>query len=330
MMDWHVSASSLIGQAISQLFGGPVSNLWPIFVAPYLAALVSDRTARLLPRTPGVWILAAVLVIAPAWVSQGVLNRALSNLDVVRTWRGALRFWVTPFAASCLIAYPIVRAALRQREVTRLFRAAQPAGARLAAAARRLGLRALELPTAERECFVAGVLRPTVFISRGALAALDEAELEAALRHERAHIRGHDTATLFVLSMLRDLAPWGKGAALEAFKLSREAIADREAAAGAGSLNLAAALLALARPGAAPAAAAVLPMARPDTLRWRLQALLETDVSPVQQSWAQVMTGMALSLLLVATPALQLGMGRFVCHACHAHGRWFLGLFVTC
>jgi Zn-dependent protease with chaperone function len=266
-------------------------------------------------------------VIAPAWVSQGVLNRALSNLGLVTTWRGALRFWVTPFAASCLIAYPIVRAALRQREVGRLFRAAQPAGPRLAAAARRLGVRALELPTAERECFVAGVLRPTVFISRGALAALGEAELEAALRHERAHIRGHDTASLFVLSMLRDLAPWGTGAALEAFKLSREAIADREAAAGGGSLDLAAALLALARAGPAPAAA-VLPMARPDTLRWRLQALLETDVSSGRLSWAQVTTGMGLSLALVATPALQLAVGRFVCHGCHA-GRLF-GVFFNC
>src|SRR5262249_46705168 len=107
---------------------------------------------------------------------------------------------------------------------------------------------ALELPTSERDCFVAGVLKPTVFVSRGALEALGDAELEAALRHERAHVQGRDTLWLFLLSMLRDLAPYGEGAALEAFKLSREAIADREAAAGAGPLNLAAALVALARP----------------------------------------------------------------------------------
>ena len=327
-MTWQISASQLLGGVVSQLFGGPVSNLWPIFVAPCLAALVSDRTARLLPRTPGAWVLAAILIVAPAWVAQGVLNRALSNLDVIHTWRGAIRFWITPFAASCLIAYPIVRAALRQREVARLFRAAAPAGPRLAAAARRLGLRALELPTGERECFVAGLFKPTVFISSGALAALSDAELEAALRHERAHVRGHDTALLFVLSMLRDLAPYGKGAALEAFKLSREAIADREAAAGAGPLNLAAALVALARPGARPAA--VLPMARADTLRWRLQALLDTDAPPVSLSWGQVTGGLGLSLALVATPALQLELGRFVCHGCSAHAGKLLGLFVSC
>jgi Zn-dependent protease with chaperone function len=329
MMSWQISASQLLGGVVSQLFEGPISNLWPIFVAPCLAALVSDRTARLLPRTPGAWVLAAILILAPAWVAQGVLNRALSNLDVVKTWRGVLHFWITPGAACCLIAYPIVRAVLRQREVGRLFRAAAPAGPRLTAAARRLGLRALELPTAERECFVAGVLRPTVFISRGALAALGDEELEAALRHERAHIRGHDTALLFIFSMLRDLAPYGKGAALEAFKLSREAIADREAAAGAGSLNLAAALVALARPGARPAAA-VLPMARADTLRWRLQVLLDSEAGPVSLSWGQVTIGLALSLALVATPALQLELGRFVCHGCSAHAGKLLGLFVSC
>jgi Zn-dependent protease with chaperone function len=325
---WQIGASHLLGSAVSQLFGGPISNLWPIFVAPCLAALVSDRTARLLPRTPDAWVLAAMLILAPAWVAQGVLNRALSNLDVVRTWRGVLHFWITPGAASCLIAYPIVRAVLRQREVARLFRAAAPAGPRLAAAARRLGLRALELATTERECFVAGVLRPTVFISRGALAALGDDELEAALRHERAHVRGHDTALLFAFSMLRDLAPYGKGAALEAFKLSREAIADREAASAAGPLNLAAALLALARPGATPAA--VLPMASSDTLRWRLQALLETGGPAPNLSWPQVAPGLALSLALVATPALQLELGRFVCHGCSAHAGKLLGLFLTC
>jgi beta-lactamase regulating signal transducer with metallopeptidase domain len=328
-MTWQISASQLIGGVVSQLFGGPISNLWPIFVAPALAALVSDRTARLLPRTPGAWVLAAILIVAPAWVAQGVFNRALSNLDVVHTWRGAIRFWITPFAASCLIAYPIVRAALRQREVARLFRAAAPAGSRLAAAAQRLGLQALELPTGERECLVAGLFKPTVFISRGALAVLSDAELEAALRHERAHVRGHDTVLLFVFSMLRDLAPYGKGGALEAFKLSREAIADREAAAGARPHNHAAALVALARPGARPAAA-VLPMARADTLRWRLQILLDSEDGPANLSWGQVTVGTALSLALVATPALQLALGRFVCHGCSAHAGKLLGLFVSC
>jgi Zn-dependent protease with chaperone function len=327
-MDWRLTASRFAGETISQLFGGPAENLWPIFLAPYLAALVSDRTARFLPRTPGVWIAAAVLIVAPAWVAQGVLNRALSNLDVAHTWRGVIRFWITPFAASCLIAYPVVRAGLRQREVARLFAAAAPAGPRLAAAAHRLGLRALELPTVERECFVAGVLRPTVFMSRGALQALGDDELEAALRHERAHVLGHDTAMLFVLSMLRDLAPYGKGAALEAFKLSREAIADREAAAAAGPLNLAAALLALARQAATPAA--VLRMARPDTLRWRLQALLETGGPPASLSWGQVAGGLALSFALVATPAVQLALGRFVCHGCSAHAGKLWGLLLVC
>ena len=52
---------------------------------------------------------------------------------------------------------------------------------------------------------------------------------------------------LFVLAFLRDLAPWGQAQALAAFHAARERLADREAAARAGPLSLASALVALAR-----------------------------------------------------------------------------------
>ena len=43
------------------LFDGSIRNLWPLFVIPLITALISDRTARLLPRTPGAWPAAAIL-----------------------------------------------------------------------------------------------------------------------------------------------------------------------------------------------------------------------------------------------------------------------------
>ena len=218
---------------------------------------------------------------------------------------------VTPAVAALLLGYALVRMALRQREVGRLFRAATPAGPRLAAAAARLGLRALELPTGERDCFVAGLFTPTVFISRGALQALGDEELEAALCHEHAHIAGRDTLMLFGLSFARDLAPYGDGSALEAFRTAREANADRAAASNAGSLSLAAALVALARPGPTPQG--VLPMAKRDTLRWRMQALLDTDTVEPSRSWVQVAGGVGLNLALIAWPVAQFQLMAMFC-----------------
>jgi Zn-dependent protease with chaperone function len=305
---WHEGPLHMAGDF---LFDGAFRNLWPMFLIPLVAALISDRTARLLPRTPSAWLPAAILAAAPALTTIGALVPALTTWDELLTWRGVILMRVTPAIAVALIGYALVRMVLRQREVGRLFLAAAPAGPRLAAMAQRLGIRALELPTRERECFVAGLLFPTAFISRGALDALDDDELEAALCHERAHIRGRDTAMLFILSLLRDLAPWGRGAALEAFKTAREAIADRSAAANAGSLSLAAALVALARPGPAPAA--VLSMAKDDNLRWRMQALLDTPQPEPQRAWGKLAGGLGLNVALVAWPVVQFELMLVFC-----------------
>ena len=307
---WHDGPLHMLGDF---LFDGSFRNLWPLFLIPLLTALVSDRTARLLPRTSGAWSAAAILALAPAASAAGAFYQALTTWGAILTWRGVVLMRLTPAVAAILLGYALLRMVLRQREVARLFRAASPASDRLAKAAARLGLRALELPTAERECFVAGLFEPTVFISRGALAALGDEELEAALCHERAHIRGRDTLMLFVLAFARDLAPYGNGSALEAFKTAREANADRTAATNAGSLSLAAALVALARPGPTPQG--VLPMAKRDTLRWRMQALLDTDAVEPQRSWMQVAGGVGLNLALIAWPAAQFQLMLMFCES---------------
>lgn len=290
------------------LFSGPFRNLWPLIAVPALAALIGDSTARLLPKRGESWIPAALLAALPGLLAVAVTYPIVLYGGEVTTWRGAVLYWLTPAAAALILGRALVRAVLRQREVARLFAASAPAGPRLTAAAARLGLNARELPCEGRECFVAGVLTPTVFLSRGALAELGDAELDAALHHERAHVKGADTALLFVLSFLRDLAPFGRGVALEAFHAAREAIADRQAAAGAGPLNLASALVALARPGPTPQAA--LPMAKPDSLRWRMQAILQTEPDPPApaRAWLMVGAGLVLNSALLAWPVAQLSL----------------------
>ena len=62
---WH-----MIGDP---LFGGAFRNLWPLLVMPALAALISDRTARLLPKTPEAWAPAALLSALPGLVALGAM-----------------------------------------------------------------------------------------------------------------------------------------------------------------------------------------------------------------------------------------------------------------
>jgi Zn-dependent protease with chaperone function len=297
------------------LFGGAFRNLWPLLLMPVLAACIGERAARALPRMPQVWIPAALLTALPGLVALVELWPVLtaSTLSPDLNWRVMVLLWLTPAAGLALIVYALVRAVLRQREIARLFRAAAPPGERLAGAAAALGIRARELATDDKECFVAGVLQPTVFVSRGALAQLGERELLAALHHERAHIRGHDTLLLFLLSIFGDLAIYRRPATLEAFQATREAAADHAAITQAGPLELASALVALARP--APAAAGVLSMANSETLRWRMQTILEggNPAAPGGGYWARAAAGLGLNAALMAWPLLQLQLLAVYC-----------------
>jgi Zn-dependent protease with chaperone function len=228
------------------------------------------------------------------------------------TWKALVLMWFAPAAGFALVGYALLRAVLRQREIRHLFNASTEPSERLAKIVAGLGLRARELAVDQKECFVAGVFRPTVFVSRGALAGLGDAELLAALHHERAHVRGHDTLLLFLLSFLKDLAPVACVSAQEAYQAAREAAADRAAVTSAGRLNLASALLALARPGPAPAA--ILPMAKPETLRWRMQAILEDEARwSGGVSWARAVAGLVAGAAFLAWPSVQLQLLAVFC-----------------
>jgi Zn-dependent protease with chaperone function len=310
MMNWRDVAFELGFFFIKS----PFRNLWPLVVAPAVAALISDRTARLVPRTPAGSITSAALAATPGLVALVMIVHAVDFIPI-STWRGVVAHRITPLVAAALVAYAIYRAFKRQSEIAHLFALAAPASGQLARAAERLGLRALEILSDEKDCFVAGVLRPTVLVSRGALSHLSPAELDAALQHERAHIRGRDTTWLVFLAFLRDLAPWGRSAAFTAFREAREAAADRAAASTAGALNLARALLVLARPGREAANAAVLPMAGGDNFRSRMQALLNgvTPLNPSRGERLRVAAGVTLAAALLTWPIVQVRLMELLC-----------------
>jgi len=76
---------------------------------------------------------------------------------------------------------------------------------------------------------VAGFTRPTLLVSAGALARLDDAELSAAIAHERAHIRRRHRFVLLFAELCRVLGrplP-GTGHAVRELRFHIERDADR-------------------------------------------------------------------------------------------------------
>ncbi len=98
---------------------------------------------------------------------------------------------------------------------------------------------------------VVGVLRPRMFVAEQILSELDEAELAAAIAHERGHIATHDNLKRIAMRICGDLLVLPLGAALDhAWSEAAESAADEYAARLGGSrsaLNLASALIKVGR-----------------------------------------------------------------------------------
>jgi Zn-dependent protease with chaperone function len=136
-------------------------------------------------------------------------------------------------------------APLDGRRAEALERALAPA---LAQGAARPPVRLLDLDSPLVYC--AGVRRPTIHLSRGAVDLLDAAELQAALAHELAHVGRRDPERSWVVLGLRGLMAYNPTFQVLARTLARDAerLADEPAAElGADRLALAAALLRLHR-----------------------------------------------------------------------------------
>jgi hypothetical protein len=106
----------------------------------------------------------------------------------------------------------------------------------------------LDVPLPSLYC--AGVRRPAIFVTGGAVDLLDAGELRAALAHERSHLGRHDPARSWAMLGLRLLMWWNPTFQVLARALARDAerLADeRSVTAGADRLALASALLKLHR-----------------------------------------------------------------------------------
>ncbi|MDQ6780949.1 MAG: hypothetical protein M3Z37_07345, partial [Candidatus Eremiobacteraeota bacterium] len=147
------------------------------------------------------------------------------------------------------------------------------------ATARACGLEAREVMEDAPICVLAGFASPLVLVSTGALLALSDAELRAALYHERAHAQRGDQLLAGVLSFVVDLLPLPANDLIQTYHSARELAADGAAARAVGAEHLAGALLQFAKAGSALAGVASLVDNRPKCVRNRLQALLAQPAS---------------------------------------------------
>lgn len=150
------------------------------------------------------------------------------------------------------------RACRRIAQVRQLVATSHDPDPTLGAMAQRCGVRVRVLNVADAFCALAGIWRPVVLLSQGTLDRLNGQELEAALRHERAHAVRFDLMLAATLSFFADLLPLPGSILVETYAAAREVAADARAVRESPAHALASAIILLARKTTAPQGVAAL------------------------------------------------------------------------
>jgi len=166
------------------------------------------------------------------------------------------------------------------------------------AAAQRTGIAARELLDGVPFCALAGIFRPVVVISSGTIAGLSDAELDAALLHERGHARRGDQMIAAVVTFLVDLLPLPAADLVVLYREAREGAADRHALHSASAYDLAGALLAVARGQRALGHAAALP--GETGIRHRLHLLLREPAPAEIALHRRIIVASAIAIVIVS------------------------------
>lgn len=135
----------------------------------------------------------------------------------------------------------------RRREARALILVSDPPSPRLREVGDRAGVMVRELPHQQPFCALAGVRSSVVLVSTGTLSQLRDEELEAALLHERGHVRRGDQLVAAVLSFVVDLLPLPSADLVALYRDAREFAADEHALRTVSPHDLAGALLTFAR-----------------------------------------------------------------------------------
>jgi len=211
---------------------------------------------------------------------------------------GRVLFGIIISVTMLSLARALALAGRRSGEATTLVRWSSPSKERLTTIAGRWGVETRVIADARPFCALAGMWRPIVIVSEGALARLTDAELEAALLHERGHARRGDQLIAAALSFLVDLLPLPAMGLVAIYRHAREVAADRHALATAKPNDLAGALLSFVKAGGVASGSAAL--VGTTGMRGRLELLLTDTPQPAASIRRRVGLTVALAVILGA------------------------------
>ncbi|MDQ2680384.1 MAG: hypothetical protein M3Y21_05095 [Candidatus Eremiobacteraeota bacterium] len=264
--------------------------------------------------------LAAIAATIPgaAFLSLGIAGLlGASSSGCLRFFWGRVLFATIVAALTFAFSRAALRAYRRSSDIRRLIGASVPADSVTESIALRCGVRVRVLDHRQPFCALAGLWNPLVLLSRGSLDRLDEEEVEASLRHERAHAVRLDLMLAAMLSFFADLLPLPASDLIAAYRTSREIAADGHAVRNCSPHALASAILALAAPRTISAAAALAEDAA--SLRSRVTALLSDDAELPVPKGRRVLAIAGLSAI-IAVSALPVVLSALNFYACTASG----------
>jgi Zn-dependent protease with chaperone function len=235
---------------------------------------------------------------------------------------GHVAFLILGLAAAVSLCYASLSVASLHRRTRRRLRVEPRGDDRVPSRVRRIAARAqirrvTLIETEQPKAFTFGYLRPSVALSRGLVARLEDEELEAVLRHEGEHVRRRDPLRILVVTGITRalfLAPVIKRLG-EAFFVAKEVDADCAVVSAMGSRRpLVSALLSARAQGTNDAAPSFA-----DTLLARI-AWLEGDHPLPHQpqrpaSWLLTLASVgviAVGVFIIVTRAVD----AHVLHAC--------------
>lgn len=255
------ASGTLIGSLCGLIFIPFLTWLGVRALAPFILRMRDDAPwqaplAAIAATTPGAMFLLLALV--------GLLGASSSGcLDFV--WGRAL-FGAIAVVLTLALCRAALRAYRRTSQVRKLISVSQPADSSLDAIAQRCGVRVRVMNYGDAFCALVGSWNPIVLISRGTMERLSEAELVAALRHERAHAVRFDLVIAAALSFFADLLPLPVADLVQTYAMARESAADESAVQQCDPAILASAIVAVAT-----------------TRRFRAVAALAEDIYSVKQ-----------------------------------------------
>ncbi len=265
------------------------------------------------------WVLAAALLGGELLHAWGHVDTVLAGcFALLRTVTGGAQQGVVQaglagviVAAAAGIAAVVVRVVLALRRSRRDTRRHGEAALLAAGTAPRGPQGALVVEAAHRSVYCLPGRPRTIVITRGALAALDEAQLAAVLAHERAHLTGRHHVLLAVTGALARILPGARLFTDGAAAIARltEMAADDAAARRHGGDTVVGALLALTAPSrSATGMSAVLPAAALGAAGPGVADRVERLLFPPNPAQLRRARGVAAGALLLGPAATALVM----------------------